>query len=242
MDERFGVEEMLQTDKQYNRLALLLCYLGAVTITQKSSAAKWILEIPNLVMRKLYAERILELTFPQPSTRDAAQAEADLLFAQGEVAPLCAFVEEHYFPLYDNRDYKGFNELTLKTLFLALLHHTNLYIMDSEPALGRTCADLTMILRPEMRHYSVYDLLLEFKYVALNEARIGEKKLSGQEVRGLSQAEVAALPAVQQKLTEAKTQLQGYQQKLQQKYGAALKLRTYAVVSIGLERLVWVAV
>lgn len=241
VDERFGVEEMLQTDKQYNRLALLLCYLGAVTITQKSSAAKWILEIPNLVMRKLYAERILELTFPQPATRDAAQTAADLLFAQGEIAPLCTFVEEHYFPLYDNRDYKDFNELTLKTLFLALLHHTNLYIMDSEPALGRTYADLTMILRPEMRHYSVYDLLLEFKYAPLSEVRGGEK-LSGQTIRALSQAEVAALPAVQQKLAEAKRQLQGYQQKLQQNYGAALKLRTYAVVSIGLERLAWTAV
>lgn len=165
-----------------------------------------------------------------------------MLFAQGDIAPLCTFVEEHYFPLYDNRDYKDFNELTLKTLFLALLHHTNLYIMDSEPALGRTYADLTMIIRPEMRHYSVYDLLLKFKYVPLSEMRGGEKKLSGQTIRALSHAEVAALPVVQQKLAEAKRQLQGYQQKLQQNYGAALKLRTYAVVSIGLERLVWTAV
>lgn len=241
-DERFGVEEMLQPDKQADRLALLLCYLGAVTVAGQTVDARTILQIPNLVMRKLYAERILELTFPRPADRDTAEAGARLLFAQGEIAPLCAFVEEHYFPLYDNRDYKGFNELTLKTLFLALLHHTNLYIMDSEPALERTYADLTMIIRPEMRHYSVYDLLLEFKYVALNEVRMGEKKLSGQEVQELSHAEVAQLPAVQQKLAEAKTQLHGYQQKLQQKYGAALKLRTYAVVSIGLERLVWVGV
>lgn len=114
--------------------------------------------------------------------------------------------------------------------------------MDSEPALGRTYADLTMIIRPEMRHYSVYDLLLKFKYVPLSEMRGGEKKLSGQTIRALSHAEVAALPVVQQKLAEAKRQLQGYQQKLQQNYGAALKLRTYAVVSIGLERLVWTAV
>ena len=40
-------------------------------------------------------------------------------------------------------------------------------------------------------------------------------------------------------ITEAKTQLHNYQQTLQQKYGATLKLRTFTVVAIGLERLVW---
>ncbi|MCB0063514.1 MAG: PD-(D/E)XK nuclease domain-containing protein [Caldilineaceae bacterium] len=233
---------MLQPDKQYERLALLLCYLGALTVTGKTRTAKWTLAIPNLVMRKLYAERLLELTFPTPSTRDAAQDAADLLFAQGDIAPLCDFVEQHYFPIYDNRDYKDFNELTLKTLFLALLYHTNLYIMDSEPALQRTYADLTMILRPEMRHYSVYDLLLEFKYVPLKDVRVGKQAVTGQELREMLEADIAALETVQEKMGEAEAQLQRYQQTLQQKYGAALKLRTFALVSVGLERLIWKAV
>ncbi len=239
VDERFGVKEMLHPDKQYDRLALLLCYLGAVTVGGQTADARTILQIPNLVMRKLYAERILEMTFPQPADRDAAQNAARQLFAQGDIAPLCDFVEQHYFPLYDNRDDKDFNELTLKTLFLALLHHTNLYIMDSEPALQRTYADLTMIIRPEMRQYSVYDLLIEFKYLPLSDVRVGKQKMTGQDLRQMSRERVSALPGVQEKLLDAKNQLRGYQKTLQQKYGTALKLRTYAIVSVGLEWLLW---
>lgn len=56
--DRFGGKEI----EQHDHLAMLLCYLGALTITGQTATGQWILEIPNLVMRKLYAERILELT------------------------------------------------------------------------------------------------------------------------------------------------------------------------------------
>ncbi|MEZ4735282.1 MAG: PD-(D/E)XK nuclease domain-containing protein, partial [Caldilineaceae bacterium] len=196
-------------------------------------------EIPNLVMRKLYAERLLEMLFPAAAERDIGQDAARRLFAHGELQPLCEFVEQYYLSVYDNRDYKLFNELTIKTLFVTLLHHSNLYVMDSEPALQRTYADLIMLIRPEMRHFSVCDLLLEFKYVALDKVRIEKKKVTGQELRQMARAEILALEAVKSKLDEAKIQLREYQQTLQKKYGDALKLRTYAVVGIGVERLVW---
>ena len=240
--DRFGVTEMLQPEKQRERLAILLCYLGALTVAGRTADAQTILEIPNLVMRKLYAERILELTFPKAATRDEAQAITRRLFAQGELAPLCNFVEAQYFPIYDNRDYKDFNELTLKTLFLALLHYNNLYVMDSEPALQRTYADLLMLIRPEMRHFSVYDLLIEFKYLPLNKidkATGDKKKLTGAEVRQMSPATLLTLNAVKEQFASARLQLQGYRRTLQQKYGAVLKLRTYAIVSVGVDRILW---
>lgn len=249
MGNRFGVQEMLQADKEHDHLASLLCYLGALTVAGQTATGQWQLEIPNLVMRKLYAERLLELTFPQPADRDHAQNAAQALFARGEMAPLCDFVEKHYFPIYDNRDYKDFNELTLKTLFLCLLHYNPLYIMDSEPALQRTYADLIMLLRPEMRHFSVHDLLLEFKYVPLSAIQIEsapdaqtpkrKPKATGAQVRKLSRQALLTVDAVQTEIAAAKEQLRTYQQVLQQKYGDVLKLRTYAVVSIGVERLVW---
>ena len=240
--DRFGIAEMLQPTKQRERLASLLCYLGALTVVGRTADAQTILDIPNLVMRKLYAERILELTFPEPATRDEGQQVARQLFAQGELAPLCQFVEAQYFPVYDNRDYKDFNELTLKTIFMALLHYNNLYIMDSEPALQRTYADLFMLIRPEMRHFSVYDLLLEFKYVPLaklDKAKDAKKKLTGAAVRQMPETALRGLDAVKEQLANARQQLQGYRQILHQKYGAVLKLRTYAVVSVGVDRLLW---
>ena len=106
--------------------------------------------------------------------------------------------------------------------------------MDSEKALQRTYADLIMILRPEMRRYQLLDILIEFKYVALPEV-----KLRGRRLQEAPAAELAALPKVKEQLAAAEKQLQDYRRKLQAKYGATLRLRTYAVTAIGFERLVW---
>lgn len=85
-DDRWGVKEILNPEQQRERLASLLCYLGALTIEGKQTDSKIILEIPNLVMRKLYAERILNLTFPTADERDEAKVSADTFFAQGDIA------------------------------------------------------------------------------------------------------------------------------------------------------------
>ncbi|MEZ4863629.1 MAG: AAA family ATPase [Caldilineaceae bacterium] len=235
VSERWGVKEMLDPDKQRERLATLLCYLGALTVAGKTVDGEILLKVPNLVMRKLYAERMLKMTFTTADELDEAYDAARQLFAQGNLEPLCTFAERHLLSVYDNRDYRSFNELTLKTLFIALLHYNNLYMMDSEPALLRNYGDLIMIIRPEMRHYSVFDLLLEFKYVPLSKV----SKATQQELRVKSPSELAELSAVKQERAAAKRQLLGYWQTLAQKYGAALKLRTYAVVAVGVERLVW---
>jgi hypothetical protein len=47
------------------------------------------------------------------------------------------------------------------------------------------------------------------------------------------------LVSAKEKLTEAKTQVQVYRQKLVRKYGEQLRLRSYSVVAIGFERVVW---
>jgi hypothetical protein len=98
--------------------------------------------------------------------------------------------------------------------------------------LERTYADLTLIVRPEMRQYELLDILFEFKYVALADAG-----LTGEQARALSAAEVRALAPVQAKLAEARPRLNGYRQVLQQRYGERLRLRSYAVVSLGFDRL-----
>jgi hypothetical protein len=57
----------------------------------------------------------------------------------------------------------------------------------------------------------------------------------------LPQAELAALPQVQQKLAEARAQLPAYRHEVETRYKSAngLRLHTYAIVAIGFERLVW---
>ena len=106
--------------------------------------------------------------------------------------------------------------------------------MDSEAALQRSYADLIMILRPEMRRFQLLDILVEFKFVKLSELA-----QSGIEARQMEASALLALDAVKVKFAEAQGQLQRYRKALAKKYGAALRLRTYAVVAIGFERLVW---
>jgi hypothetical protein len=124
--------------------------------------------------------------------------------------------------------------LTIKTLFLSLLFNDTFYIMDSEPALQRDYADLVMIVRPDMRQYALLDILIEFKYVAL-----GQNTLTGEQVRAMEAEELRALPAVQAALAEARPKLAGYRETLRAVYGEKLRLRTYTVVAVGFERLVW---
>ncbi|MFN0120589.1 MAG: PD-(D/E)XK nuclease domain-containing protein, partial [Blastocatellia bacterium] len=134
----------------------------------------------------------------------------------------------------DNRDYRQANELTIKVAFLTLLFNDHLYVMDSETPAGRRYADLTMIARNEMRQYNIPDLLLEFKYVKLQDAT-----LTGEQARVLSWEELSALPVIREKLAEARAQVVSYSAGVRQRYPEVTRLRAYAVVALGFERLVW---
>lgn len=94
--DRFGVAEMLAGDKGRERLASLLCYLGVLTLGGRDATGKFILVIPNLVMRRLYVDRLLEMFLP-PSAKDNGRDAAEALYTRGEMQPVCDFIEQTYF-------------------------------------------------------------------------------------------------------------------------------------------------
>ncbi len=108
------------------------------------------------------------------------------------------------------------------------------HLMDSEPALGRGYGDLLPRVRPDLRQYALLDHLLEFKTLGLKDV-----KLTGDALRAKTRAELRALPAVAAQLQDAEQQVATYRVELERREEATLKLRTHAVVGIGLERLVW---
>jgi hypothetical protein len=235
IEDRFGVERMLRAEHESGFMTSLLYYFGVLTLTDERTAdGKHILRIPNQVARQLYAERIGKLLLPDVKEREQGNATANLLCQQGDLQPLCDFIVQHYFRVFDNRDYRWANELTVKTAFLTLLFDNSRYMMDSEPALQRNYGDLLMLIRPEMRKYQLFDILFEFEYVTLTEAGV-----DGESARTLPSVDVSALPAVKKKVDEARRQLQNYKQLLHTNHGAQLKLRCYAVVALGFDRLVW---
>ena len=109
-----------------------------------------------------------------------------------------------------------------------------LYEVDSERRVGQGYADLTLIVRPDARKYPIYDFLLEFKYLSLKQ--LG---LTAETLKQRSTEELKTLPPVAAAFSHAQEQLAQYAQELQAKNRGVLKLRTYAVVAVGLVHILW---
>jgi hypothetical protein len=231
---RFGVRDVLAGAKGAVFMASLLYYFGVLTLARRSAIRNLQLRIPNLVIRRLYVERLRTLLLPESGDRQEVRLMAETFYQNGDPQSLCDFMEQRYFKVFSNRDYLHANELTLKTAFLTLLFNDHLYIMESETAAGRRFVDLTMILRPDARQIQAFDLLLEFKFL-----KPGDLGLGGEQLRAMDRAELAALPRIREKLAEARKQTADYLAELRGRYGAALRPWVYAVVGLGFERLVW---
>ena len=231
---RFSVDDMLHAPKDERFMGSLLYFLGVLTLGGETPMGKIIMEIPNLTVHELYLERMREMRLPRAEEENALRRVADRFYQNGDIQSLCEFIEAKRMQLFDNRDYRWANELTIKTVFLMLLAEDTFYIVDSETALERSYADMTLIVRPDMRRYQLLDFLIEFKFVSLDEV-----KLSGEQVAALDLDELRALPAVRKKQQEATGKLQRYAAILGDKYREPARLRVFCVVAVGFERLAW---
>jgi hypothetical protein len=186
---RFGVRDMLTAPRTPDFLATLLYYFGVLTLAGRDALGKLQLTIPNQVIRKLYVERQQEQVLPDYGDQEQRQRVVERFYATGDLGPLCDFLEQRYFQVFDNRDLRWSNELVVKTAFLVTLFNDTFYRMDSEPALGRGYGDLLLRVRPDMRQYTLLDHLLEFKAVSLK--AVG---LTGAELAARTREELRALP------------------------------------------------
>jgi hypothetical protein len=230
--DRFGISDMLYGAKDDRYLVSLFYYLGILTLSGTTPQGFLQLQVPNLVIRKLYIEQMADMLLPREAYNEASKV-AMHFHSTGDMATVCNFLERTYMRVFDNRDYRWTNELTFKAMFLMLLFNDSLYIMDSEPAIGRSYGDLSMMIRPDMRRYELCDFLMEFKYISLHD--LG---MSGEEIRALDYTALAALEPVQHRLHEGQEQLARYRQTLTDTYGERLRLRCYCIVALGYERLV----
>jgi len=235
LSERFGVAEVLNPSRDSAVTASLLYYLGMLTLENEvTPGGEILLKTPNLTTRDLYLERIRQLRLPSGEEIDEIRRVAEALYRKSDIQPLCEFIERERMQLFDNRDYASANELTIKTVFLMLLAGNIFYILDSETELERGYADLTMIVRPDMRHYELLDILIEFKYVSLEKLR-----LSGRQAREMPREALEQLAGVKTQRQRADAGLAEYRTALQARYGDVLRLHCFSVVAVGFERLLW---
>jgi len=231
ISDRFGAREMLADSSKNNVfLASFLYYFGVLTLAGEDSEGEVILKVPNLVIWSLYVERVQKMLLPDPAKRDDGIFAAKQVYQKGNMQPICDFVENRYFTVFKNRDYRWANELTLKTAFLTLLYNDIMYIMDSEPEIDRKYADLTMIIRPDKRHFTIFDVLIEFKFISLKETG-----LSGKKAKQLPKESLHQLPQIKKAFAEGRQQVIHYAKALDNKYGN-LRLKKFVVTALGFER------
>lgn len=234
ISRRFGIQRML-SDKSHDRAFLVsfLYYFGILTIAGQTVSGELALKVPNTLMHRLYVDRLNDMLLSEPEERDQGKSAAKSVYQKGDMTELCHFVESRYFKVFRNRDYRWANELTVKTAFLTLLYNDLLFIMDSEKEIDRRFADLTMIIRPDMRKFKLFDVLIEFKFVSLKTAG-----MSGEEASALSVEDLACHPKISSAMDDAVEQITSYSEILKNRY-PELRLKSFAVVSLGFERLCW---
>jgi hypothetical protein len=230
LETSFSLESLL-TQLQHDRssIASLLYFMGLLTLTGVPGQ----LRVPNLVVKKLFLDRLLEIYLPAPGDSSAARETALRFFQSGDLAPLLALFEEKLLPALSNRDRGGLSETAVKALFLSILFDDTRYTVSSELEIERSYADLCLLVRPEMRRHGYFDFLFELKLV-----RRKDLGRSGRELREMDAEALRRLPPVAQALADAREQARRYSEAMQRQRGEELKLRSYAVVAVDLERLV----
>jgi hypothetical protein len=231
----FGVESLLNPAPDSAYLLSLLTWFGVLTIEGRNELGQLTLTIPNQVVHSLYIEKLQRSILPSVEDTDRRRQLAIQFYTHGDLAPLVAFIESRFLPALSNRDQRWSNELTLKVTLITLLMNSLNYSTRSELGVGRGYTDLLLEVRPDKRQTPLLDHLFELKYLPL--------KILGQsdaELNTLTHAELAALPAVKAALDQAEQQLANYIPTLQNENPATTwKLRSHALVMIGLNRVAW---
>jgi hypothetical protein len=238
LETSFSLETLLtRLAEDRGAVASLLCFMGLLTLTDVPGR----LRVPNLVVKKLFLDRLLEIYLPEPGDSYAAREIALRFFQDGHLAPLLAFIEEKVLPVLSNRDRGapagkngggGFNEMVVKSLFLSILFDDTRYGVSSELEVERSYVDLCLLVRPEMRRHGYFDFLFELKLV-----RRRDLGTSGLELREMDAGALRRLPPVAQAFAEAREQARRYSAALQRQRGEDLRLRSYAVVAVDIERI-----
>ncbi|NJL28340.1 MAG: hypothetical protein HC897_10865 [Thermoanaerobaculia bacterium] len=193
-------------DHDPGAIASFLYYMGLLTLTDASGRLK----VPNLVVEKLFLERLLDIFLPNLSDGYAARETAMRFCRTGELVPLLAFFETRLLPVLSNRDRgvapretgrvgSGVNEMVIKTLLLSMLFDDTRYVTFSELELAQGYADLCLLVRPGMRGQGFFDLLFEIKLV-----RRKELAKTGRDLAELAEPELRRLPAVAKAFEDAR--------------------------------------
>jgi hypothetical protein len=165
-----------------NDLVSLLFYMGFLTI-QAEELGSHIFTFPNYVIKKLYADYFISLAEEQTGLPiDNSQLNSALreLANWGNPEPLYKEVKD-IVTVLSTRDAKGFNEMSLKAIFVSLLHQQRFCYVHSEFESERQYVDVFL---ETIRGYAVkFEVAFELKYVKKAEIINLENELDKAEIQ-----------------------------------------------------------
>jgi len=233
LTSRFGLTDMLNKSAQTREfMGSYLYFMGMLTMGDKLLTGDVELTIPNPVIQSLYIDGISRWMIADPVARDIGFDAAKLFKQQDRIAPLRKYIEKQVFHTFHWRDRRWANELTIKTIFMCLLMDDINYLMISERQSHSGYADLAMIVRPDRQNLQLNNILIEFKYI-----KATRKVLK--DIKGQSDTTLFKLSPIKNKLKDAKFQAKTYVKELQEEFGDGLNIKSYAIIAIGFERLLY---
>ncbi len=163
-------------------LVSLLFYMGFLTI-RSEVLGSLVFSFPNYVIEKLYADYFIAMIEEQTGL---PIDNSELNFAIRELATwgnpeyLYQQVNE-VVKVLSTRDAKDFNEMSLKAIFVSLLHQQRFYYVHSEFESEHQYVDVFL---ETIRGYKVkYEVAFELKYVKKSEIMDVEKALDKAEIQ-----------------------------------------------------------
>jgi hypothetical protein len=192
----------------------LLYYMGLLTIDKDPETNSSLLRIPNYSVRTMYWEYIRDILIninPELSHNEIKYWKSLQGFAiYGKAEEFIKFIQEYYVGRFSNRDYINFDEKYIKAIILTLIFQGHYHLPISEYEVSGGYVDIYLqhrTLNPLVK----LDWVWELKYV--KEGECDNEKL------------------IEEKKTEARTQLQRY--KSSDKFEGRDNVRFLAIVFVG---------
>ena len=149
-------------------LVSMLFYLGYLTIEDEQVGFPK-LNIPNKVMRELYAEYFLE-TLSKEIRIDASVNYTEIareIALEGKIDKITELLHT-YLNNLSNRDFIKFDEKYVKLIFYTIAMSLKIYNVKSEMEVNRKYPDIMLIPRDRSKGYA--SVMIEFKYLKKEEA------------------------------------------------------------------------
>ena len=145
-------------------LVSMLFYLGYLTITGEKLERPE-LNIPNKVMRELYAEYFLE-TLTQEADFKITESNytrmIEEIALEGKIDKITELLHT-YLNNLSNRDFIKFDEKYVKLIFYTIAMSLKIYRVKSEMEVNRKYPDIMLIPRDRTKGYA--SIMIEFKYL-----------------------------------------------------------------------------